>query len=182
MVGEIRDMETAEIAIKAALTGHLVLSTLHTNDAPSTIQRLTNMGVEAYLVIASVLMVVAQRLVRRICDACVTPFEAKPEVLQALGEPQTEDFQGWDRIRLVQGTGCQRCSDTGYRGRIALYEVMTVSDRLRDFIMEGATVNQLKRFVIAEGMRTLRQSGITKIIETRTTIEEVLSTTVSDDQ
>jgi type IV pilus assembly protein PilB len=182
MVGEVRDIETAEIAIKAALTGHLVLSTLHTNDAPSTVQRLTNMGVDAYLVVASVLMVVAQRLVRRICESCVTPFEAKPEVLQDLGEPRMEDFQGWDRIRLVQGTGCQRCSDTGYRGRIALYEVMAISDRLRDFIMEGATVNQLKRFVIAEGMRTLRQSGVTKIIETRTTIEEVLSTTVSDDR
>jgi type IV pilus assembly protein PilB len=181
LVGEVRDLETAEIAVKAALTGHLVLSTLHTNDAPSTIQRLTNMGVEPFLVVASVVMSVAQRLVRRICDACAAPWDASPELLEGLGVPTVPDFPGWDKMKLMHGTGCQRCSGTGYRGRLALYELMVVSDRLRDRIMEGATTGHIKRYAVEEGMRTLRQSGLRKLIEGRTTVEEVISVTVGDD-
>ncbi|NUP90672.1 MAG: type IV-A pilus assembly ATPase PilB [Candidatus Sumerlaeia bacterium] len=181
LVGEIRDLETAEIAIKAALTGHLVLSTLHTNDAPSSIQRLTNMGVEPFLVVASVIMCVAQRLTRRICDACAERVEANPDSLAELGTPVDPEFTGWDRVQLYHGRGCQRCSGTGYRGRLALYEIMAIGDKMRDFIMTGATTNQLKKFAIQEGMKSLRQSGLTKIIQGKTTIEEVLSVTVSDE-
>jgi len=181
LVGEVRDLETAEIAIKAALTGHLVLSTLHTNDAPSTVQRLTNMGVEPFLVVASVLMCVAQRLVRRNCDQCISPMQATAEALEGLGKPPQEDFPGWDKTEVLHGTGCPRCSGTGYRGRLALYELMAISDKMKDFVMEGATANQLKKFALQEGMISLRQSGIQKIIEGRTTIEEVLSVTVADD-
>jgi type IV pilus assembly protein PilB len=181
LVGEVRDLETAEIAIKAALTGHLVLSTLHTNDAPSSIQRLTNMGVEPFLVVASVVMLVAQRLVRRICDACAERVEAPPESLVELGTPRDPEFVSWDRVQLYHGRGCQRCSGTGYRGRLALYEIMGITDKMRDFIMTGATTNQLKKFAIEEGMKTLRQSGLSKIIQGKTTIEEVLSVTVSDE-
>jgi type IV pilus assembly protein PilB len=181
LIGEIRDLETAEIAIKAALTGHLVLSTLHTNDAPSSIQRLTNMGVEPFLVVASVILVVAQRLVRRICDNCAEGFDAPAELLESLGIPVDENFRGWDQAQLLKGAGCSRCAGTGYRGRLALYELMNVTDKMRDIIMEGLTSNQLKRFAIEEGMKTLRQSGLSKLIEGKTTVEEVLSVTVGDD-
>ncbi|MBN1478440.1 type IV-A pilus assembly ATPase PilB [Candidatus Sumerlaeota bacterium] len=181
LVGEIRDLETAEIAIKAALTGHLVLSTLHTNDAPSSVQRLTNMGVEPFLVVASVIMAVAQRLVRRICEGCAEPVTAKPESLASLGTPRHEDFSGWDKVQLMHGRGCHSCSGTGYRGRLALYEMMAITDKMRDYIMEGATSSQLKRFAIEEGMQTLRQSGLKKLILGKTTIEEVLSVTVGDE-
>jgi type IV pilus assembly protein PilB len=181
MVGEIRDFETAEIAIKAALTGHLVLSTLHTNDAPSSIQRLTNMGVEPFLVTASVIMIVAQRLVRRICDNCEVPAEVAQDVFDNLGSVKIPNFEGWDRVQLMRGTGCPRCSGTGYRGRVALYEVMGLTDAMRDFIMSGCSVNQLKKFALEAGMVSLRQSGLRKIIEGRTTFEEVLSVTVGDE-
>jgi type IV pilus assembly protein PilB len=181
LVGEIRDLETAEIAIKAALTDHLVLSTLHTNDAPSSVQRLTNMGVEPFLVVASVIMAVAQRLVRRICEGCAEPVTAKPESLESLGTPRFEDFSGWEKVQLMHGRGCHSCSGTGYRGRLALYELMTITDKMRDFIMEAATSSQLKRFAIEENMQTLRQSGLKKLILGKTTIEEVLSVTVGDE-
>jgi type IV pilus assembly protein PilB len=174
MVGEIRDAETAEIGVKAALTGHLVLSTLHTNDAPSTINRLTNMGVEAFLVTASVNMVVAQRLVRRICDNCKRPYNPPHDLAAAMGLPIDSPF--------FRGEGCERCHGSGYRGRVALYELMLVTDNMRDKIIEGITSSALKRLAIDDGMQTLRKAGIAKIAEGVTTIDEVLATTASDDR
>lgn len=176
LVGEIRDLDTAEIAVKAALTGHLVLSTLHTNDAPSTINRLTNMGVEAFLVMASVLCSLAQRLVRRVCDACKEELRPTPEMLAAVGMAQ--DFEGV----LHVGRGCERCHGTGYRGRVALFELMKLTDRLKDAIIDGTSPTVMKRVAIEEGMITLRQSGINKTIAGMTTPEEVIAQTVADDQ
>ncbi|HUT23794.1 MAG TPA: type IV-A pilus assembly ATPase PilB [Sumerlaeia bacterium] len=174
MVGEIRDPETVEVAIKAALTGHLVLSTLHTNDAPSSITRLINMGVEPFLVTSSLNMVVAQRLVRRICRECKESFTPAPELIGQIGmqEHATTEF--------CRGAGCAECRDTGYKGRVALYEIMVLTDIMRDKIVEGISTSGLKQMAIREGMRTLRSSGIRKIVQGVTTLEEVLSTTVSD--
>ncbi|MCX7017383.1 MAG: type IV-A pilus assembly ATPase PilB [Candidatus Sumerlaeota bacterium] len=174
MVGEIRDLETAEIAVKAALTGHLVFATLHTNDAPSSVNRLTNMGIEPFLVTASVNMIVAQRLVRRICEQCKEPVKPAAELLESLGIK--EDPAG---IRFYKGVGCSRCH-SGYKGRVALYEALCLTDHLRDLIIEGVSSTQLKQAAIAEGMVTLRQAGILKIREGMTTIEEVLSATAAD--
>jgi type IV pilus assembly protein PilB len=174
MVGEIRDLETVEVAVKAALTGHLVLSTLHTNDAPSSINRMTNMGIEPFLVTASLNMVVAQRLVRRICKNCEDLFIPPQELLATIGmENGSQEFS--------RGIGCKDCNDTGYRGRVALYELMVLSETLKDMVIEGASTNHLKRQAILDGMRSLRQTGIQKIKEHMTTIEEVLTTTVKDD-
>jgi len=174
MVGEIRDLETAEIGIKAALTGHLVLSTLHTNDAPSTVNRLTNMGVEPFLVTAALNMVVAQRLVRRICDNCKQSFHPAPDVLQLLGAKEEMD--------VYHGEGCERCGGRGFKGRVAIYEIMILSDNMRDQIVAGITSTGLKRLAIEEGMVTLRMAGIDKIREGVTTVEEVLNATASDDR
>jgi len=176
MVGEIRDLETAEIAIKAALTGHLVLSTLHTNDAPSTVNRLTNMGVEPFLVTAALNMVVAQRLVRRICDNCKQSFQATPDVLQLLGAGAEEGMV------VYHGEGCERCGGRGFKGRVAIYEIMVLSDNMRDQIVAGITSTGLKRLAIEEGMVTLRMAGIDKVREGVTTVEEVLNATASDDR
>ena len=173
MVGEIRDMETADIAVHAALTGHLVLSTLHTNDAPSSINRLTNMGIEPFMVTASLNMVVAQRLVRRVCKTCSEPFHPGHELREAIG-------LGND-VEVNRGRGCNVCSGTGYKGRVALYEIMVVSDTMREMVVAGDSSGKLKQKAIEEGMRTLRMSGVKKISEGVTTIEEVLSTTVSDE-
>jgi type IV pilus assembly protein PilB len=174
MVGEIRDKETAEIAVKAALTGHLVLSTLHTNDAPSTINRLTNMGVESFLVTASVNMIVAQRLVRRVCDNCKHPLEPAQEMIVSLGLQEGTTF--------YRGEGCDRCLNSGYKGRVALYEIMHLSDVMRDRIIEGIPTTQLKRLAIEEGMVSLRLAGLQKVAEGVTTIDEVLSVTAADDR
>ncbi len=174
MVGEIRDFETAEIAVKAALTGHLVLSTLHTNDAPSSISRLTNMGVESFLVTASLNMLVAQRLVRRICVECKSEVQPTPDRLKAI------DIESAPGVTFHEGTGCGHCNGTGFRGRLALYEVLLMSEALREAVIHGAPTNKLKQVAIEEGMRTLRMSGRTKILEGRTTISEVLSATVAD--
>lgn len=174
MVGEVRDLETAEIAVKAALTGHLVLSTLHTNDAPSSINRLTNMGVEPFLVTASINMVVAQRLVRRICENCKEVYKPSADLMTVLNVQDSKE------IKIYKGIGCDRCRTTGYKGRIALYEVMLVSDRMRDLIIEGISSSNLKKVAIEEGMETLRQSGTKKVLEGLTTPEEVLATTVAD--
>ncbi len=174
MVGEVRDLETAEIAVKAALTGHLVLSTLHTNDAPSSINRLTNMGVEPFLVTASINMVVAQRLVRRICENCKEVYKLSADLMTAL------KIQDSKEIKIYKGIGCDRCRMTGYKGRIALYEVMVVSDRMRDLIIEGISSTNMKKVAIEEGMETLRQSGTKKVLEGLTTPEEVLASTVAD--
>ncbi|HEQ60730.1 MAG TPA: type II/IV secretion system protein, partial [Firmicutes bacterium] len=171
MIGEIRDFETAEIAIKAALTGHLVLSTLHTNDAPSTALRLIDMGVEPFLVTASLILVIAQRLARRICPSCKKSYQPTPEMLQQLGirpKPGRE-------LVFYEGEGCPACSDTGYRGRIALFEVMEIDDHLSHCIMQGMQTKDLKREARKQGMLTLRDSGIRKVLAGLTTVKEVLS-------
>jgi type IV pilus assembly protein PilB len=175
LVGEIRDLETAEVSIKAALTGHLVLSTLHTNDAPSSITRMINMGVEPFLVTASANLLVAQRLVRRICENCKDVYKPSPELVNALGIKTEKN------VKFYRGFGCERCHHTGYRGRMAIYEVLPLTDNMRDLILEGVSSSQLKRIAIENGMQTLRQAGIKKVVDGITTIEEVLSTTVADE-
>ncbi|MFI5167700.1 MAG: type IV-A pilus assembly ATPase PilB [Thermoanaerobaculales bacterium] len=174
LVGEIRDFETAEIAIKAALTGHLVLSTLHTNDAPSTISRLMNMGIEPFLVATSVNVIVAQRLVRRICTNCKEELDAPIQALLAVGFPEAEAHG----IKLSKGRGCDKCAATGYKGRVGLYEVMDMTDDMRELILSGATAVELRRKAIEEGMISLRQSGLQKIREGVTTVDEVVRETV----
>ncbi len=177
MVGEIRDFETAEIAVKAALTGHLVLSTVHTNDAPSTVSRLLNMGVEPFLVTASLNLVVAQRLARRICPECREPTpERHDEALLAMGMTEEQIANGV----VYHGRGCNLCNNTGYRGRIALYECMPFSDQLKELVLQGASAAELKAEMIRQGVRSLRMAGIGKILEGVTTPEEVLRTTVED--
>lgn len=173
LVGEIRDYETAEIAVKAALTGHLVLSTLHTNDAASTITRLLNMGIEPFLVASSVIIIIAQRLVRRICKECTEEEKVHSSVLQDIGFSDLEAGS----IVCYKGKGCPNCNDTGYRGRIALYEVMPVGEEIRELILEGASAVEIKKKGVAMGMRTLRMSGLTKLKEGVTTVEEILRTT-----
>jgi type IV pilus assembly protein PilB len=174
LVGEIRDFETAEIAVKAALTGHLVLSTLHTNDAPSTINRLMNMGIEPFLVASSVHLICAQRLVRRICSNCKEPHPTPPAALVQAGYSQ-EDAAS---VTPMKGAGCERCNNTGYKGRVGLYEVMEVSEELRELILVGASGLELRRKAVDEGMITLRGSGLRKVKDGVTTIEEVVRETV----
>src|SRR3989440_142763 len=174
LVGEIRDFETAEIAVKAALTGHLVLSTLHTNDAPSTINRLMNMGIEPFLVASSVHLICAQRLVRRICSACKEPHPVPAPALVQAGFTQ-DDAKG---VTPMKGKGCDRCNNTGYKGRVGLYEVMEIGEELRELILVGASGLELRRKAVDEGMITLRQSGLRKVKEGMTTIEEVVRETV----
>jgi type IV pilus assembly protein PilB len=176
MVGEIRDFETAEIAVKAALTGHLVLSTLHTNDAPSTVSRLLNMGVEPFLVTASVNLILAQRLARKICSECKAPIESNVKALVDLGvKPDVAQA-----LKLWKGAGCRVCSNTGYKGRIALYEVMPFFDPLKELVLQGASTTELKAEAIRLGMKSLRMSGIQKLIDGITTVEEVLRVSVAD--
>jgi type IV pilus assembly protein PilB len=174
LVGEIRDFETAEIAVKAALTGHLVLSTLHTNDAPSTINRLMNMGIEPFLVASSLNLVCAQRLVRRICTNCKTEDDVPPPALEQIGFTSALAAT----VKPKKGTGCEKCNKTGYKGRCGLYEVMEITDELRELILVGASALELRRKAIEEGMITLRGSGLRKITDGVTTIEEVLRETV----
>jgi type IV pilus assembly protein PilB len=174
LVGEIRDFETAEIAIKAALTGHLVLSTLHTNDAPSTINRLMNMGIEPFLVATSVQLIAAQRLARRICQACKEPVEISNQALMNLGFKKDEV----GTFTVYKGRGCDKCNNTGYKGRVGLVEVMTIDDDLRDMILAGGTAIDIKRKAAENGMISLRRSGLIKIKEGITTIEEVVRETV----
>jgi type IV pilus assembly protein PilB len=176
MVGEIRDFETAEIAVKAALTGHLVLSTLHTNDAPSTVSRLLNMGIEPVLVTASVNLVVAQRLARRICNDCKIPAEKHPDALAKMGMTD-EQIRG---AKIMKGRGCGTCNNTGYKGRVALYEVMPFTDPLKELVLQGASAAEIKAEMIRGGTLSLRLAGIAKILEGMTTPEEVLRTTVED--
>lgn len=173
MVGEIRDYETASISIKAALTGHLVLSTLHTNDAPSSINRLVDMGIEPFLVGASLLLVVAQRLARRICPKCSHAFKPTPDLMTELGMDPSKA----EDIVFYEGKGCPHCSDTGYRGRLALYEVMEMSEALSNACIQKASTNELRMIARREGMRSLRDSGIVKVLEGATTVSEVLSVT-----
>ncbi|HXH24268.1 MAG TPA: type IV-A pilus assembly ATPase PilB [Vicinamibacterales bacterium] len=174
LVGEIRDFETAEIAVKAALTGHLVLSTLHTNDAPSTINRLMNMGIEPFLVASSLNLVCAQRLVRRICKNCAEPHPTPPPALMQAGFSSEEAHT----VVPQKGRGCDACNQTGYKGRVGLYEVMEVTEELRELILVGASALELRRKAIDEGMITLRNSGLRKVKDGITTIEEVVRETV----
>jgi type IV pilus assembly protein PilB len=174
LVGEIRDFETAEIAVKAALTGHLVLSTLHTNDAPSTISRLMNMGIEPFLVATSVNLIQAQRLVRRICKECKVEVRNLEEALIDVGFPASEVKE----IKTFKGAGCAICNGTGYKGRVGLYEVMEITEELRELILVGASGLELRRKAIEDGMLTLRSSGLEKIRQGMTTLEEVARETV----
>ncbi len=176
MVGEIRDFETAEIAVKAALTGHLVLSTLHTNDAPATISRLLNMGVEPFLITASVNLVLAQRLARKVCVDCKAPVDIEKEALLDMGMTPEQAATA----KVVKGTGCATCNGTGYKGRIALYEVMRFTDDLKEMVLGGSSGAELKAAAIKGGMITLRMGGISKILDGVTTPEEVMRVTMSD--
>ena len=171
MVGEIRDLETADIAVKAALTGHLVLSTLHTNDAPSAPVRLIDMGVEPFLVSSCLLLVVAQRLARRVCPHCRREVEAPPELLAALGLEEARGF------RYFRGEGCKQCNFTGYRGRVAISEMLVVRDQVREAILRRASGSELMQVALAQGMRRLREDGIQKVRQGITTLEEVLRVT-----
>src|SRR3954470_23009141 len=174
LVGEIRDFETAEIAVKAALTGHLVLSTLHTNDAPSTINRLMNMGIEPFLVASAVHLICAQRLVRRVCSNCKEANPMTPEALMQAGFTADDAAS----VTPMKGAGCDRCNNTGYKGRVGLYEVMAVSEELRELILVGASGLELRRKAVDEGMITLRASGLRKVKDGLTSIEEVVRETV----
>src|SRR5689334_3424617 len=174
LVGEIRDFETAEIAIKAALTGHLVLSTLHTNGAPETISRLMNMGIEPFLVATSVHMIVAQRLVRRICADCKEEVDLPPQALMEAGFSPEEA----KTVKVFKGKGCNVCNNTGYKGRCGLYEVMEVDDEIRELILVGASAVELKKKAVERGMITLRRSGLIKAMTGQTTLEEVARETV----
>ncbi|MSP25892.1 MAG: type IV-A pilus assembly ATPase PilB, partial [Myxococcales bacterium] len=178
MVGEIRDFETAEIAVKAALTGHLVLSTLHTNDAPSTISRLLNMGIEPFLITASVNLVLAQRLARKVCSECAQPVRLDPHVLADLGitEQYVYQMQGQPR----KGVGCKICHESGYKGRVALYEVMRFTDSLKEMVLQGSSTAELKAAAIKGGMSSLRMSGVQKILQGVTTPEEIMRVTMGD--
>jgi len=177
MVGEIRDLETGEIAVEAALTGHLVLSTLHTNDAPSTITRLLNMGIEPFLVVASLNIVVAQRLCRRICIECkeeVTDITIEQLIAAGISRASAE------KVKIYRGKGCKFCNSTGYKGRIAIYEVMRNSPHIRDMVLRNASTDEIKKQAIKEGMKTLRMAGLTKMAQGLTTLEEVLANSASD--
>jgi type IV pilus assembly protein PilB len=174
LVGEIRDFETAEIAVKAALTGHLVLSTLHTNDAPSTVSRLMNMGIEPFLVASSVNLICAQRLVRRLCPHCKAPHAIAPQGLIDVGFSPEEA----ETVTPLQPVGCGKCNNTGYKGRVGLYEVMEVSEGVRELILVGASSIELRRKALEEGMLTLRMSGLTKVKAGLTSVEECVRETV----
>ena len=176
MVGEIRDYETAEVGIKAALTGHLVFSTLHTNDAPGTINRLLNMGIEPFLVSSSVLLIVAQRLARKLCPACKEAVNVDEKILKSVGFPEA-DIR---KLNIFKAKGCSQCNKSGYKGRVALYEVMKITDLIKDTILKNGTLNEIKNAARSEGMRTLRESGLKKIEEGTTSIEEVVAVTMAD--
>jgi type IV pilus assembly protein PilB len=176
LVGEIRDFETTEIAIKAALTGHLVLSTVHTNDAPATISRLLNMGIEPFLVATSVHLICAQRLIRKICKECKTEVKTPLQTLINVGFTLEEA----KNIQIFKGEGCKTCNGTGYKGRLGLYEVMEVSEEIQELILVGASAREVKRKAVEEGMLTLRQSGLVKLKNGITTLDEVLRETVQN--
>ncbi len=176
MVGEIRDFETAEIAIKAALTGHMVLSTLHTNDAPATVSRLLNMGVEPFLITASLNLILAQRLARKVCSDCKREVPKDEKILREVGMTTEQIAQ----CKPMKGAGCKTCNNSGYKGRIALYEVMRMNDTIREMILQGSSTAELKLGAIRSGMISLRMAGILKIIQGMTTPEEVMRVTMAD--
>jgi type IV pilus assembly protein PilB len=172
MVGEIRDKETAQIAVESALTGHLVLSTLHTNDAPGALSRLTEMGVEPFLTASAVDCVIAQRLVRKVCEYCRESYETTKEMLERLGYEE-EVVDKWKDIQLYKAVGCGRCNGTGYKGRLGLYEIMPVTEALERLIVERKSADELTRVAMAEGMVSLRQDGLERVLQGITTIEEI---------
>jgi len=176
MVGEIRDIDTGSIAVKAALTGHLVLSTLHTNDAPSTVNRMVDMGIEPFLVASSTNLIMAQRLLRKICASCKTDMRLHPEVLRELGISDDEA----KNATFKEGKGCVDCNNTGYKGRVGVYEVMTVGAKIRDLILDRASVSAMKKQAMADGMLTLRADGLVKLKNGTTSAEEVLKETAAD--
>jgi type IV pilus assembly protein PilB len=173
MVGEIRDLETAQIAIQASLTGHLVLSTLHTNDAPGAVTRLVDMGIEPFLLASTLEAVLAQRLVRRICPSCKTPFEPTEAVLRQLGA----DPVAMKGRPFYSGPGCASCYNTGYKGRLGIFEFLRMSDTLRELVVQGASLVQLRQKGVAEGMTGLRDAGLQAIFAGETTVEEVIKYT-----
>ncbi len=177
LVGEIRDYETAEIAVQSALTGHLVFSTLHTNDAPSAITRLRDMGVPAFLITATVEAILAQRLVRRICTECRTQFEPSDELLMELQLP----LDTARKYKFYYGKGCARCNNSGYKGRIGLYELLHITDEVRDAIASEASANDIRDVGRSQGMTTLREAGLKLIFDGLTTIDEVVRETVMED-
>ena len=177
MIGEIRDFETAEIGVKAALTGHMVLSTLHTNDAPSTVNRLLNMGIEPFLVASAVNLISAQRLGRRVCSECKESEKHSKDALLGAGVPENQI----GKFTTYKGRGCPVCNDTGYKGRIGIYQVMPMFEDIKEMILSGANTAEIKQESMRLGVKTMRQSAITKLIEGVTTLEEVLRTTVADD-
>ncbi len=179
MVGEIRDTETAEIAINAALTGHLVFSTLHTNDAPGAMTRLNNMGIEPFLTTSTVIMVVAQRLVRVICKHCKEPYEVPTDFLSSIGVGEQE-MKGKKKVTLYRGKGCDNCSNTGYRGRIACFEVMEINDDVRELVLNRESTHLIKSKARESGMVTLREAAIKKLLTGVTTVEEVMRVTFAD--
>jgi len=176
MVGEVRDFETAQIAVQAALTGHLVLSTVHTNDAPGTVTRLIDMGIEPFLISSAVLLILAQRLIRKICMECREPIKVHPQLLIDLGVSPDEV----KTFPVYKGKGCSICNNTGYKGRVGLYEVMAIKEEIKELILSRASTSEVKKEAMRLGMKTLRQSGIVKIREGLTTIEEVLRSTMDD--
>src|SRR5213594_1682985 len=176
LVGETRDLETAQISIRAALTGHLVFTTLHTNDCPSTVARLFDMGIQPFLLSSALLLILAQRLGRRICKECKQPMEGKEEDLVPYGHVP----QGRENVTFYRGKGCATCSFTGMKGRVAIYEVMPVSQEIRDLILKNAPVTDIRAMAQAQGMKTLRQAGLLKVLEGTTTVEEVLRVTVAE--
>ncbi len=175
LVGETRDLETAQISIRAALTGHLVFSTLHTNDCPSTIARLLDMGIPPFLVASSLLLLLAQRLGRKVCRACREPYDADEESLVPYGHVPS----GKGKVQFYKGKGCATCNFTGMKGRVAIYEVMPISEELRDAILKNASTAELRSMAQSQGMRSLRQAGLMKVLEGTTTVEEVLRVTLS---
>lgn len=176
MVGEIRDLEVGEIAVEAALTGHLVLSTLHTNDAPATVTRLLNMGIEPFLVVAALNVIVAQRLCRKICINCREEKKVPIEELVSCGFAPASA----EKIKVYHGKGCEVCNNTGYKGRVAIYEVLAVTPKVRELILRNASADDLKRQAIRDGMKTLRMCALTKVAQGLTTIEEAVSNSASD--
>jgi type IV pilus assembly protein PilB len=180
MVGEIRDLETASIAVNAALTGHLVFSTLHTNDAPGSITRLGMMGVEPFLLSSSLLMVVAQRLVRAICPKCKESYDVELGWLAKLGIPDNQIPSHDGKVTLCRGKGCDNCSKTGYRGRQGLYEILEVTDTVRELILNKASTKEISAAGVKQGMLTLRMCAIRQLLSGRTTVEEMMRVTAED--
>jgi type IV pilus assembly protein PilB len=175
MVGEIRDLETAEVAIQASLTGHLVLSTVHTNDAPTTVTRLVDMGVEPFLISASLIGALAQRLARRICTECKVPYNPPMEALERFGF----EHDPHNPITFYRGQGCENCRHTGFRGRTGLYELMTINAEIAELIVKRASLQELREAARANGMRTLQEDGLKKVLEGITTIDEVMRVVIS---